>query len=167
MNEARLFGKGYEDVRRDAAVLGIAPAQQCFGADDRPIGDPHHGLVMQPQRAVRERAAQRRLKRVLLQPVLGKISVQKLIRVAAQLLRAVHRDVGVLQQFIGVIRIVRIDGNADRRRDEDIVLLDLERLCDCVEQLLRNPGQHRGVVDVLDDHHEFVAAQARQQVGLT
>ena len=35
-----------------------------------------------------------------------------------------------------------------------------------VEQLLRDPAQHRRLVEVLDDHHELVAAEAREQVGL-
>ena len=81
-------------------------------------------------------------------------------------LRAVHRDVGVLQQLFRIVRVVGIDRDADRRRDEDVVLLDLERLRDRVEQLLRDAAQHRRIVEVLDDHHELVAAQARQQVGL-
>ena len=34
------------------------------------------------------------------------------------------------------------------------------------EQLLRDPAQYRRIVEVLDDHHELVAAQPRQQVGL-
>ena len=34
------------------------------------------------------------------------------------------------------------------------------------QQLLRDAAEHRTVVEVLDDHHELVAAEARQQVGL-
>jgi hypothetical protein len=39
-----------------------------------------------------------------------------------------HRDLGVLQQFVGIVRVVRSDGDPDRRCHVDVVLLDLERL---------------------------------------
>ena len=42
----------------------------------------------------------------------------------------------------------------------------LERLRDRVEQLLRDAAQHRRIVEILDDDHELVAAQAREQIGL-
>ncbi len=45
------------------------------------------------------------------------------------------------------------------------MLLDLERLRDRVLQLLRDAIQHGGIVEVLDDDHELVAAKPRQQVG--
>ena len=103
---------------------------------------------------------------MLLQPPLREVGVEELVRVAPELLRAVHRDVGVLQELLGIVGIVGVDADADRRGHVDVVLLDLERLRDGVEQLLRDPAQHRRLLEVLDDHHEFVAAEAREQVGL-
>jgi hypothetical protein len=37
---------------------------------------------------------------------------------------------------------------------------------DRVEELLRDAAEHRRLVEVLDDHHELVAAEARQQIDL-
>ena len=130
------------------------------------VVDPHHGLVVQLQRVVGERVAQRRLERVLAQAVLGQVGIEELVRVAAEVLRAVHRDVGVLQELFRIVGVVGIHRDADRRRHVDVVLLDLERLRDRVEQLLRDAAEHRRIVEILDDHHELVAAQAREQIGL-
>src|SRR6186713_3357293 len=46
------------------------------------------------------------------------------------------------------------------------MVLDLERLRDRVEKLLRDAPEHGGVVEVLDDDHELVSAEAREKVGL-
>ena len=99
------------------------------------------------------------------QPLLREVGVEELEGVAPELLRPVHRDVRVLQQLLRIVGIVRIDADADRRGHVDVVLLDPERLRDGVQQLLRDVSEHIGIVEVLDDHHELVAAQAREQVG--
>jgi hypothetical protein len=166
VDEARFLGERDEHLRRHVAVLGVVPAQERLGADDRAIVDPDHRLVVQPQRVVRERGAQRGFERVLAQPVLGQVGVEELVGVATEVLAAVHRDVRVLEQLLGIVRVVGIHGDADGRRDEDVVRLDLERLRDRVEELLRDAAEHRGVVEVLDDDHELVAAEARQEIGL-
>ena len=46
------------------------------------------------------------------------------------------------------------------------MLFDFERLADGFLQLLRHAIEHGGILEFLDDDHELVAAQARQQVGL-
>ena len=67
-------------------MLGIMPAQQRLGADDRPVGDAHDRLIVQPQRAFLDRGAQRTLQGVLLEPMLGEIRVEELVGVAAEFL---------------------------------------------------------------------------------
>ena len=166
VDQARFLGERNEHLRRHVAVLGIVPAQQRLGADDRAVVDADDRLVVQLEHAVLQRAAQRAFERVLLQAPLREVGVEELVGVAPELLRAVHRDVRVLQQLLGVVGVVRVDADADRRRHVDVVLLDLERLRDRVEQLLRDAAEHRGLVEVLDDHHELVAAETREQVGL-
>src|SRR6185295_384827 len=52
-------------------------------------------------------SVQRRLERVLLQAMLGEVRIQELVGVAAEVLRAVHRDVGVLQELVRVVGVVR------------------------------------------------------------
>ena len=59
MDQARLLGERDEHLRRHVAVLGVVPAQQRLGADDRAVGDAHHRLVVQLERALLQRRAQR------------------------------------------------------------------------------------------------------------
>ena len=165
VDQTRFLGQRNEDLRRDVSMLRVVPAQQRLRADDRLVCDAHHRLVVKLERVVLDGGAQRRFQRVLLQPALGEICVEELIGVAAQLLRAVHRHVGVLEQFLGRVAVVGVDRDTDRRGHVDVVLLDLEGLRHGILQLLRDAVEHARVVEVLDDDHEFVAAEARQQVG--
>ncbi len=121
----------------NAAVLRVVPAQKRLGADDCVVREPDDRLVVQPQEAVLQRVAQRGFEGVLAQPVLGEVGVEELEGVAPQLLRVIHRDVGVLQELLGIVRIVGVHADADRGGHVDVVLLDLERLGDRFEQLPR------------------------------
>ena len=88
-------------------------ATHCAAAFfDGAVVDAHHGLVVQPQRFVRQCRAQRDLERMLVQPVLRQVGIQELKRVAAELLGTVHRDVCVLKQLFRIIRVVGIHRNA-------------------------------------------------------
>ena len=165
MNQARLLGKRNENLRRDVAVLRIVPTQQRLGADDRPVGDANDRLIVKHERVLLDRDAQCLFQRVLTEPPRGEIGVEELIGIAAELLGAVHRHVGVLEQTFRIVAVVGIDRDTDRRRHVDIVLLDLERLSDGVLELLRDAIEHRGIVEILDDDHELVASQPRQGAG--
>ena len=165
VDQARLLGERNEDLGRDVAVLGIVPAQQRLGADDRLVGDADDRLIVQRELVFLDRDAQRPFQRVLIEPVLGQVGIEELIGVAAELLGAVHRHVGVLEQTFRIVAVVGINRDADRRRHVDLVLLDLERLRDRFLQLLRDAIEHGRIVEILDDDHELVAAEARQQVG--
>jgi hypothetical protein len=59
----------------------------------------HDRLIVEAQKPVLQRVAQRAFEAVLAQPVLGEVGVEELERVAAELLRVVHRDVRVLQEL--------------------------------------------------------------------
>ncbi len=57
-DEAAVFGDLDETIRRDVAVLGIAPAKQCLDADQLTILDPELGLEHQTEQIVVNRLAQ-------------------------------------------------------------------------------------------------------------
>ena len=165
VNQARLLGERNENLRRNFAVLRIVPTQQRLGADDRLVGDADDRLIVKHELVFLDRNAECLFQRVLIEPPRGEIGVEKLIGVAAKLLGAVHRHVGVLEQAFRIVAVVGINRDADRRRHIDLVLLDLERLSDGFLKLLRDAIEHRGVVEILDDDHELVASEPRQQVG--
>ena len=86
---------------------------------------------------------------------------------AARLLDLVHRRVGVAQQRVGVVRIVRVDRDADRGADLELGVGDRKRLQQRRLDLLgdRLGGQPRVAVEVGQQDQELVAALAREQVG--
>ena len=96
VNEPGLLRQWNEYSGRHGAVHRVVPSQQCFGADDCTVADSHYGVIDQAEGVFLQRHSQRAFQRVLLQPPVGELRIEKLVRVAAQLLRAVHRDVGML-----------------------------------------------------------------------
>ena len=165
VDQARLLGQRDEDLRRNVSALGVVPAQQRFGADNHVVGDPHHRLVMQSECVVLDGRTQRGLQRVLLEPVRGQVGIEELIGVAPELLRPVHRDIGMLEQLFGCVAIVGVDRDADRRGDVDVMLLDLEGLRYGILQLRRDAIQGFRIFEILDDDHELVPAQPGEQIG--
>ena len=54
--------------------------------------------------------------------------LEEMVGAAAFALGAVEREVGVLQQRLGVDAVARRDRDADAGADDDVVAVDLERL---------------------------------------
>ena len=82
---------------------------------------------------------------------------------AAVGLGAVQRHVGVLQQRVGA-DAARGHGDADAGADLDQMIVDLVTLAQAIDDA---PGKARGVfgrMDVLLEHHELVAAEARHEI---
>ena len=101
------------------------------------------------------------------------------VSAALELLRPVHRGVGVSQERLGVARVLRIQADADRGRDEELAAPQVERL---LQRLAHARGhglgdeqrRHRAAGDragpsleIGEQQQELVAAQARDRVGLT
>ena len=81
-------------------------------------------------------------------------------------LGAVHGVVRVTAQDFVAGAVLRIDADADRRRGEHLERLDVERLLQRVEQRVDDAPGLLFVCQGLDQQHEFVAADARQHVGV-
>ncbi|MNI93420.1 hypothetical protein D3C73_1513720 [compost metagenome] len=52
----------------------------------------------------------------------------------ALLLRLVHRDIGIFQQFLGIGPILRIPGDSDTDRDVHTAGIKLKRLTEALNQ---------------------------------
>ncbi len=85
--------------------------------------------------------------------------------VAARVLGAVHRGVGVAQQLAGVRAVVRVDRDADARCHEELVAVDDERSAHCAEQLLGHDPERFAVADPGQEDGEVVRAHARDRVS--
>ena len=82
---------------------------------------------------------------------------------AAVRLGAVERHVGVLQQRIGA-DARRRHGDADAGADLDQMIVDLVALAQAIDDAARQAGGVLVRLDVLLEHHEFVAAEPRHEI---
>ena len=100
-----------------------------------------------------------------LEGALAHLRGEEAVGVLALLLGAVHREVGVAQQVVGVDPVLGIDADAGARAQDDLVVVGPARLGEAVEK----PARHeRGVVgagEVLHEHDELVTPDARDEVG--
>ena len=130
-DEVGFLGERNEMRGRDVAVPGQPPAQQGLGADDAAVAQVDFRLVADIELVALQRAAQLALQHqpldrrgVHLRGVEGE-------GVAAVLLGVVHGRVGVADDVDDVFRVARAEGDADAGRQEDLVLVQLERAAHC------------------------------------
>ena len=143
----------------------VRPARERLDADRAAALELDHGLVDEPQLVALERVAQvgleldARQQRGAHRRLVGRGAV------AARLLGAVHREVGVAQQLVGAQRGVAGVGDADRGADEDLLALHVEGPAHGGDDARRRRASGctpRAVV--LEQHGELVAAEARRGV---
>mmetsp|Transcript_6670 Transcript_6670/g.27828 ORF Transcript_6670/g.27828 Transcript_6670/m.27828 type:complete len:521 (-) Transcript_6670:2987-4549(-) len=153
------------------------PAQQRLRADDaspavaavrrlaRPGLECEQRLVVQAELLAMQRAAQR----VLQQQHAGRLRLhfagEEAVGVAAVLLGPVHGRVGAFAQRVEIVAIGREHRDAHRRRDGQLMLLDLIGRTGQGHQLGREMGG-AGDVGLRQHQHELVAAHAGDRVLL-
>ncbi len=74
-----------------------------------------------------EERLQRGLERQVLEAARVHRRLEELEAVAAFVLGAVHRQVGVLEQGVGVLRVVGVDADAQAGRHHQLAAFDLHR----------------------------------------
>lgn len=165
-DEPRLLGDRNELGGMVLDAVGIAPAQQGFGAEDPARFQVDDRLVVEPELLFDQRVAHFRFER---QPLLQPFAQPRFKAgkaAAAQALRLVHGRVGVLEQCLAVGAVVREEGQADAAGHFQSMLGHLERRLEHHDQALRRPGGGGGRAVGKNDQ-ELVAAQARQHVVMT
>ena len=151
--------------RRHHAVRRMAPAQQRLGLDDAPGRELDDRLRVELELTCGERGAevlaelQSRLRRRLQ----GAREVAAAI--ASEPLRDVHRLVCVREQHLHVLRIARIDRDADARGYVRDFSVQQERLSERFEHFVSDLRYTVGLHEVGHDDREFIAAQPRDGVG--
>ena len=93
------------------------------------------------------------------------VGVEPLHGVAAQVLGAVHRHVGVDHQVLAVAGVVRVQADAQGQRHEQLAALDRERRAHRLDGGTRHPQGVGRLVQVGQQQGELVAAQPRQRVA--
>jgi len=164
-NEAGLLQHADEAVRRHHAAPGRVPAQQRLDAGDHAVGGACLRLVVQEELAALDGAAQRVLER---KPG-GHRGVQVLAEeaedAAALRLGAVHRHVGMPDEAVEIDAVGRVHRDADAGRDDDLLLPELQRRAQGIQQALRDQRGVVGTGKVLGDDGELVAAEAGDGEG--
>src|SRR6185295_5593995 len=92
-------------------------------------------------------------------------AVEDLVARAALGLRAVHRGVRVAQHVLGLLVAGLAHRDADRGGADDLLALELDGVLQRALDALGDPDRVAGLVDVLEQHGEFVAAEAGDGVA--
>jgi hypothetical protein len=139
------------------AALGVVPAKQALGADHFAGLRLDDRLVVELELLSLERAPQRHLD---LQPFgapRGELGREEPEAVPPELLRVVHRRIGVLEQRLRVGSILGMDRESEAAAHVDVVALDDEGPAHFVEDLARDALGCLFVGKVLEDHDELIA----------
>ena len=87
---------------------------------------------------------------------------EELVVVAAVGLGVIHRRVGVADQRLGILAVLRVEADTDRRRAVQHVPVDVAGFADGPDQAVDELDDSPFASQAIDDDDEFVAAQAEQ-----
>jgi hypothetical protein len=159
------LGDGDEARRGHQAEVRMPPAQQGFHAGDLLRPQIELRLVVQGKFVPLQRMTQARFQREPLERIRPDVLGEELEIVFALLFREIHGDVGVFHQRLLVLRVGRIHADADARRHPALLPQHDDRLHGRGEELARGDGDLLRIRHLLQEHHEFVAAQARDDIA--
>ena len=139
------------------------PAQQRLAADHAPVAQVDLGLVEHHKLVALDRAPELALQHQPLDRDRAHLGREEAAVVAAILLRVIHRGVSVADQVDDVVRILRAERDAEAAGDIELVLSELERPAELVQQFARQRRDGRAVVlvarQILDEQRELVAGE--------
>ena len=164
---ARLLGDRNELGGQDKAARRVSPANQRLAADDALLDHADQRLIVKFELVSRKRRAQ-----VVFQRNAGSqkgvhFRFKEPVHGLSVGLGAVERDIGVLQNLVGVHAVVRRDGDADANADRKVVPVDAIGRAQDFDHPLRQRRRALGTIDLALDDREFIAAQTCDEVRLT
>ncbi len=154
-----------EISRRDHAALRVVPAHQRLEAGNLAGLQIKDRLVVNLELAVGDGLAQVELERAARLQTLVHLALEEAMGAAAVALGEVERHVGVLQEQVGIGAVVGRDGDADAGADDDVPAIDVVRPADQLDDAGGELAALLRPADVGLHHREFVAADARDEVG--
>ncbi len=150
---------------RHQAPLRVLPAHQGFQPDDPAGIEQHLGLVVNPELVALEGPPEVALRFQALQDLVAHSFFEHLVPGFAFLLGAVHGDVGVADERLGVGAVARTrDRDADARRHGDVAVLEDERRLERRGQPVDDGEDRLLVGEPLEQDDELVAAEAGEGV---
>ena len=165
-DQAGLLAQADEHIRRDQAAARMAPAHQRLGAHQTAAADLHPRLVVHLELVALDGHPQILLELDALAGQTHQLRGEPAHAVAAGLLGAVERQVGIAQQRVDVMAVAREAADAHRGRDLHLQPTDHHGAA----QLGLQPAHQLAgapldvAVAVRHQHQELVAAQPCDQV---
>ena len=159
-----VLGDRNELRRRDRADRRMVPARQRLDADDIVAAGVDDRLIGRGQLAALDRVQQIAFEQLAVRQIGIHRRVIDAGAVAALVLGAIERHVGVTQN-VGCIAGVAIENrDADRGADDDVIAVDRIRRADRRDDASGNRLQRIGVGRAVGDDGEFVAAEPRDEI---
>ena len=131
-----LLRQGDEAVGCDHAPRRVPPANQRLTTNKVVVRELILGLIILLEFAMRDCFMLGMFEEYMLQCGLCHFRRVELIIVSPLLLGAVHRRIGVAQQFIAVITIIRVDADPYAASDLDLMSFEFKRIIKDLHDLL-------------------------------
>ncbi|KDB50361.1 hypothetical protein X805_40490 [Sphaerotilus natans subsp. natans DSM 6575] len=163
-DQAAVFHQRDELGRTDRRQAGLVQSHQRLQPDQVAIGQPVERLVPELELAALERTPQPAVELQAALRGLGQRLGVVAVGATAGVLGLVHRRIGVAQQLLDLVAILRVQADADAGLHPDLAAVDLEG---ALEQLQQLAGDHGGVFLIaqrLQHQDELVAAQPSERV---
>ena len=163
---AGFFGNRDEDAWCDPVAFILGPADQRFEAGDVARPCIHLGLIVHDEFAGADGALQGDAQGEFAAGRFLHLRGEKRIAAAAFLLGVGHRNIGVAQQDLGNLSVVRKNGYPDAGKDMQFAALDAAGGGHGGNDLF---GDHCCVLKLMQSdqhHHEFVPDHARNRVAV-
>ena len=137
----------------------MEPTDQRLDRDHRAVVKPDLRLVVDDQLAAFQRLAQLGLEDQALEGARVHVGRVELVTAARMLLGPIERGIRIADQGLGVIAVVGIDGDAETGTKVQLLVIDLERRQEGVEDLLGDLGGVLGAVDAGQQEQEIIGAE--------
>src|SRR6266545_1025550 len=165
VDQAEFGGKVDEGAGGLNYPLVVAQAHQRLDARDLLGPDVDLGLEGAAKALFQDSQPQRLLDLHTRQRLALHAGIEERGSALAAILDAVHRDVGVLAQHLVAAPVLGIEADADRGRGEYFGLVDEERRLQPLQDEVDVLFDLGDVLDRVEQQHELVAADPRQDVG--
>ncbi len=163
-DQADFLGDGDEFSRRQAAELWVIPARQRFESGDGAILQPYDRLVEHLDFLALDSAAQFRFHRQTIGLARAHRRFEDLDTVAADALGVVHRELGVLEHFLGAVSVVLGERQADRSGQEDLAVVEGNRRAQCAPDGFGEGHDARRFALRQHDQRELITRETRQRI---
>ena len=163
-DQARVLGDGDELSGRNLAADRVRPAAERFHRDDRLAAVVDDGLVGDPQLVLLDRGAQVVLDELALEQIGIHRGVVDASPVAALVLGAIERHVGVAHDVGRTADVLVDQGDADAGADHDAVVADAVGRAKRCDHPVGEPLQRHMIAAEVGDDGELVASDAGNEV---